>query len=382
MDEPVSTRDETMRDDPPSSDAAVAEEAPAEAMADAAEDSETAAAADDAATETDIGAEAALAEEPVSAPATEDAPTAEALVEVEGLAKHYGPIRAVDGISFSVRRGEILGFLGPNGAGKTTAMRLITGFLEPDAGTVKVAGFDIASDSLAARQRVGYLPENAPAYGEMTVTGFLEFIGEARGVNDIGGAIRRVVGLTGLEKVMHQTIETLSKGFKRRVGLAQALIHDPEVLILDEPTDGLDPNQKAMVQQLISQLSHDKCIILSTHILDEVERICNRALIISQGKILVDSTPHDLITQAPNHNVVQLTFDEPQDGLADRLAGLSWCERVERRSDVMIDVYPKKGENHLAELLDELEGVPLQGVHLQEGRLDELFRQVTEGVSQ
>ena len=366
-----------MRDEPPSSDGPGADEAPDEVKAEAAD--ETAAAVTDDGADEAAEVEAAEEAEPAAA---DTAPGAEVLVEVEGLSKHYGPIRAVDGISFAVRRGDILGFLGPNGAGKTTAMRLITGFLEPDAGTVKVAGYDIATDSLAARQKVGYLPENAPAYGEMTVTGFLEFIGEARGVNDIGAAIRRVVGLTGLEKVMHQTIETLSKGFKRRVGLAQALIHDPEVLILDEPTDGLDPNQKAMVQKMISQLSHDKCIILSTHILDEVERICNRAVIISQGKILVDSTPHDLMTQAPNHNVVRLTLDQPVDGLADRLAKLAWCERVERHSDVMLDIYPKEGENHLAELLDSLDGVPLQGVHLQEGRLDELFRQVTEGVSQ
>jgi ABC-2 type transport system ATP-binding protein len=242
-------------------------------------------------------------------------PAVEALIEVEGLAKHYGPIRAVDGISFEVRRGDILGFLGPNGAGKTTAMRLITGFLEPDAGRVRVAGHDLAHDSLAVRQKIGYLPENAPAYGEMTVHGFLEFIAEARAVERAEAAIARVVGMTGLQEVLHQTIETLSKGFKRRVGLAQALIHDPEVLILDEPTDGLDPNQKAMVQELISSLSEGKCIILSTHILDEVERVCNRAMIISQGKILVDSTPEALIAEAPNHRLADL-FRQVTEGIA------------------------------------------------------------------
>ncbi len=241
-------------------------------------------------------AEEAAAEET----AVEETPAAETLIAVEDLAKHYGPIRAVDGVTFEVRRGDILGFMGPNGAGKTTAMRLITGFLEPDSGRVSVAGYDIAHDSLAARQHIGYLPENAPAYGEMTVTGFLEFIAEARAVTDSRAAIHRVIGMTGLKRVTHQTIETLSKGFKRRVGLAQALIHDPEVLILDEPTDGLDPNQKAMVQELIANLSAEKCIILSTHILDEVERVCNRAMIISQGKILVDSTPAEMIAQAPD----------------------------------------------------------------------------------
>ena len=313
--------------------------------------------------------------------ATPAAPLAEALVEVQGLTKHYGPIRAVDGISFTVRRGDILGFLGPNGAGKTTAMRLITGFLTPDTGTVRVAGHDIATESLLARHKVGYLPENAPAYGEMTVTGFLEFIAEARGVSNVDSAIRKVVTMTGLERVQHQMIETLSKGFKRRVGLAQALIHDPEVLILDEPTDGLDPNQKAMVQELISNLSSSKCIILSTHILDEVERICNRALIISQGKILVDSTPQDLMTQAPNHNVVRLTLESPSPELARTLAAQDWCKRFDETSPTSFEVHPVDGENRLAEILDLAKDVPLSGVHLEEGRLDELFRHITEGVS-
>ncbi len=309
------------------------------------------------------------------------APLAEALVEVQGLSKHYGPIRAVDGISFTVRRGDILGFLGPNGAGKTTAMRLITGFLTPDAGTVRVAGHDIATESLLARHKVGYLPENAPAYGEMTVTGFLEFIAEARGVTEVDPAIRKVVAMTGLERVQHQMIETLSKGFKRRVGLAQALIHDPEVLILDEPTDGLDPNQKAMVQELISNLSRNKCIILSTHILDEVERICNRALIISQGKILVDSTPQELMTQAPNHNVVRLSLESPNPQLARTLAAQAWCKRFDELTPTSFEVFPVDGENRLAEILALAKDVPLSAVHLDEGRLDELFRHITEGVS-
>lgn len=317
-----------------------------------------------------------------ASPSADEAPVnREALVEVDHLSKHYGPIRAVDGISFTVRRGDILGFLGPNGAGKTTAMRLITGFLTPDSGSVKVAGHDIAGESLQARQKVGYLPENAPAYGEMTVTGFLEFIGEARGVDNIDGAIAKVVQMTGLERVQHQTIETLSKGFKRRVGLAQALIHDPEVLILDEPTDGLDPNQKAMVQDLISNLSSHKCIILSTHILDEVERICNRALIISQGKILVDSTPQELLVQAPNHNRVRLELDTPRPELAASLAEQDWCERVDELSPTKYQIVPVGGENRLADILDLAKDVPLTGVHQEEGRLDELFRHMTEGVS-
>nr|XP_061800905.1 nod factor export ATP-binding protein I-like [Nerophis lumbriciformis] len=308
-------------------------------------------------------------------------PGAEVLVEVRDLHKHYGPIRAIDGIDFDVRRGDILGFLGPNGAGKTTAMRVITGFLEPDAGRVSVAGHDLATDSLAARQRVGYLPENAPAYGEMTVASFLDFIAEARDVANPAAAIDKVIVDTGLERVRHQTIDTLSKGFKRRVGLAQALIHDPEVLILDEPTDGLDPNQKAMVQDLISSLSSNKCIILSTHILDEVEKICNRALIISQGKILVDSTPEELVTQAPSHNVIRLDLNQPSPELAERITDQPWCQRVEQRSELRWEVYPQNGGNHLAELQALLHGEAVESVHLQEGRLDDLFRELTRGAT-
>ncbi len=220
------------------------------------------------------------------------------LVRVRDLRKSYGSIRAVDGISFEVSGGDILGFLGPNGAGKTTAMKLITGFLEPDGGTVVVAGHDVGKDPLAAQRRIGYLPENAPAYGEMTVDGFLRFIADARAVVDAERAIDRVVEMTALKRVRHQTIETLSKGFKRRVGLAQAMIHDPEVLILDEPTDGLDPNQRVLVQDLLANISQERCVILSTHILDEAEKVCTRAVIISEGRILVDSTPGALVEQS------------------------------------------------------------------------------------
>ncbi len=320
-------------------------------------------------------------ESPERETAATTAPAAETLVEVEGLAKHYGPIRAVDGVSFKVQRGDVLGFMGPNGAGKTTAMRLITGFLEPDAGRVEVAGHDLATESLQARQRIGYLPENAPAYGEMTVVGFLEFIGEARAIDDIPGAIARVVGMTGLTKVQHQTIETLSKGYKRRVGLAQALIHDPEVLILDEPTDGLDPNQKAVVQQLLAELSEDRCIIVSTHVLDEVERICNRAMIISQGKILVDSTPQELVALAPNHNVIRLTLHEGDASVKRKIEAQDWCSRVEMHSASAMDIYPDGGGNHLMDVLDLVQDAPIQDVRLQEGRLEDLFRRVTEGLA-
>lgn len=303
------------------------------------------------------------------------------LIDVRDLAKSYGPIRAVDGISFQVRRGDVLGFLGPNGAGKTTAMRMITGFIDPDRGSVAVAGFDLATRSLDARRRIGYLAENAPSYAEMTVHGFLQFIAAARELEQPASAIARVVDMTGLGGVMHQTIDTLSKGFKRRVGLAQALIHDPEVLILDEPTDGLDPNQKALVQELISNLSRDKAIVLSTHILDEAEKVCNRAMIISRGRLLVDSTPSELIAQAPDHNVIRVVAGGLDDNIVATITEQPWCASIASLADDRIDVVPADGANHLADLLPLLAGCELHDIRLQEGRFDELFRNMTEGVA-
>ncbi|MHC4418842.1 MAG: ABC transporter ATP-binding protein [Planctomycetota bacterium] len=218
------------------------------------------------------------------------------MISVKDLRRRFGSIIAVDGISFEVGKGEILGFLGPNGAGKTTAMRMLACFLRPDSGTAAVCGHDILQEPIKVRHSLGYLAENAPAYNEMTVGSFLNFICDARQINSKRRkqALERIVGLCAIKSVFHQSVETLSKGYKRRVGLAQALIHDPPVLILDEPTDGLDPNQKHEVRQLISKMAKDKCIIVSTHILEEVEAICTRAIIIDRGKILVDSTPNEL----------------------------------------------------------------------------------------
>jgi len=311
----------------------------------------------------------------------EEMMASELLIDVRDLVKHYGSIRAVDGVSFQVHRGDVLGFLGPNGAGKTTAMRMITGFIEPDRGSVSVAGFDMATHSLEARRRIGYLAENAPSYGEMTVDGFLGFIAAAREVDEPEAAIARVVSMTGLARVQHQTIDTLSKGYKRRVGLAQALIHDPEVLILDEPTDGLDPNQKALVQNLIATLAKDKAIVLSTHILDEAERVCNRAVIISEGRLLVDSTPEDLVARAPNHNVIRVRVEHSDDDLITTISEQYWCETVNRLDESGFDVIPSDGANHLPDLLPLLDGRGIHSVHLQEGRFDELFRSMTQGVS-
>lgn len=218
------------------------------------------------------------------------------MISVKDLRRSFGPIVAVNGISFDVEKGQVLGLLGPNGAGKTTAMRMLACFLKPDSGTATVCGYDILKNSVEVRQSLGYLAENSPAYNEMSVGGFLEFVCDVRQVKgkQRKRALDLVVSTCSIESVYHQTIETLSKGYRRRVGLAQALIHDPDVLILDEPTDGLDPNQKHEVRELISGMAKDKCIILSTHILEEVEAVCLRTIIISKGRILVDSTPKEL----------------------------------------------------------------------------------------
>jgi len=221
------------------------------------------------------------------------------MIEVKELRRSFGPVAAVDGISFEVNKGEVLGLLGPNGAGKTTTMRMLACFIRPDSGTASVCGYDILKNPIEVRQSLGYLAENSPAYNEMTVGSFLNFVCDVRRIKGRRRreALDRIVPMCSIESVYHQTIETLSKGYKRRVGLAQALIHDPEVLILDEPTDGLDPNQKYEVRKLISKMAKDKCIIVSTHILEEVEAVCSRTIIIDKGKILVDSTPQQLKEQ-------------------------------------------------------------------------------------
>lgn len=224
------------------------------------------------------------------------------MIEVKGLVKLYGSKRAVDGVTFTVKRGEILGFLGPNGAGKSTTMKMITGFLRPTAGTAVVNGFDVTREPVAVKRCIGYLPESAPAYGEMTVREFLGFIAEIRGFRSAearGNQVDRAIGLTHLGPVAHQVIETLSKGYKQRVGFAQALLHDPPVLVLDEPTDGLDPNQKNEVRSLIKNMATEKAVILSTHILEEVEAICTRVIIISEGKVKVDESPAQFQARRP-----------------------------------------------------------------------------------
>jgi ABC-2 type transport system ATP-binding protein len=224
------------------------------------------------------------------------------MIEINHLTKSYGALLAVNDISFTVEPGQVLGFLGPNGAGKSTTMKMITGFLTPTSGSIRVCGHDVQVHPIAAKSCMGYLPEGAPSYAEMTVRSFLDFIANVR---SLSGEIRKrrlddIIQRLGLEGVLEQAIETLSKGFKRRVGLAQALLHDPLVLILDEPTDGLDPNQKHQVRTLISEMSKDKIIVISTHILEEVDAVCNRAIIIAGGRLLADDTPKNLASRAPS----------------------------------------------------------------------------------
>jgi len=242
------------------------------------------------------------------------------LIEVKALDKKFGAIHAVKNLSFSVQKGEVLGFLGPNGAGKSTTMKMITGFLEPTSGTVSVCGHDILEDPIAVKEKIGYLPEGAPAYGEMTVKNFLDFIADIRGLkgkekqNRVDGIIIKI----NLETVRNQTIDTLSKGFKRRVGVAQALLHDPEVLIMDEPTDGLDPNQKHEVRMLINEMAEHKAIIISTHIMEEVDAICTRAIIIASGQLLFDGTPEELLAKSDSGRMDDVFRDITTDFYAEK----------------------------------------------------------------
>lgn len=302
-------------------------------------------------------------------------------IEARQLCKRYGNLVAVDNLSFDVGEGEVLGFLGPNGAGKSTTMKMLTGFLAPTSGTATINGHDIVEDSLRARRCIGYLPEGAPAYGEMTVRKFLEFVARARGFDGrnalqvAGKAIDRL----NLTAVTEQPIETLSKGFKRRVGLAQAILHDPQVLILDEPTDGLDPNQKHEVRHLIREMSHEKIIVISTHILEEVAALCNRAMIISDGRLVVDDSPDGLIARSRYHDAVTLVVEQPE-RVASKLSELPQARKVELREGELT-VFPAPGERLLEVITDLVRenGWRVSELRLEAGRLDEVFRQVTHG---
>jgi ABC-2 type transport system ATP-binding protein len=294
----------------------------------------------------------------------------------------------VDGVSFQVVRGDVLGFLGPNGAGKSTTMKMITGFIAPDAGKVVVGGDDIHLHPVEVKRRIGYLPEGAPLYGNMTVRGFLGFIAEIRGYRGPQRQKRldRAAELVNLGSVLDQSIETLSKGFKRRVGLAQAIIHDPQVLILDEPTDGLDPNQKHDVRELIRSMAEDKVIVLSTHILEEVDAVCNRAIIIAEGRIVSDGTPAELVARSIMHNAVSITVrTSAADGIRAELAGLPHVrdvDVVEKNSErARLQVFPEGGAMVIGAVgrMVRERGWELEELRVERGQLDEVFRRVTIG---
>jgi ABC-2 type transport system ATP-binding protein len=307
------------------------------------------------------------------------------MIEIEGLTKRFGPTTAVKGLSLHVAKGEVLGFLGPNGAGKSTAMRMISGFLAPDAGRVTVCGHDIETETNAAQAVIGYLPEGAPSYGDMTPRQFLSFVAQVRGFRgaEAKARVAAVVEKTDLAPVLEQPIETLSKGFKRRVGLAQAILHDPPVLIMDEPTDGLDPNQKHAVRVLIRAMAAEKSIIISTHLLEEVEAICTRAVIIDRGTLVADGTPAELLARSRYHNAVTLTLPKDEaDGAMARLKMLPGVAQIERKilgDSVRLTAFPKGGAL-LIEAVSTLasrENWRVQEMYAEPGRLDEVFRAVT-----
>jgi len=309
-------------------------------------------------------------------------------IEIDNLAKHFGAIKAVDGVSFSVNKGEVLGFLGPNGAGKSTTMKMVTGFLTPTYGTVRVCGHDVLVDPISVKASLGYLPEGAPAYADMTPDGFLKFIADIRGLSGKAkkDAVASAAERAQIKHVMYQPIETLSKGYKRRVGLSQAILHNPPVLILDEPTDGLDPNQKHEVRTLINDMAHDKAIIISTHILEEVHALCHRNVLIANGKVKFNGTPHELEAMSRYHNAVCVSVvNESDDTVTAFLNTLDFVTKVEKLPGARgFRVYPNKGHYISAELSHAIRNNQWQvaSLHAEQGRLDEVFRTITLGEGQ
>ncbi len=307
------------------------------------------------------------------------------MIKVENLTKVFGTKRAVDGISFSVARGEVLGFLGPNGAGKSTTMRMITGFLPPSGGKITVGGFDIAEDPIPAKRLMGYLPENAPAYTDMTVHGFLDFTAEIRGLRGDAKktAVNRVVELCFLKSVLHQNVDTLSKGYRHRTCFAQSIIHDPDILVLDEPTDGLDPNQKHEIRQLIRKMGEQKAIIFSTHILEEVDAVCSRAIIIDRGIIVANGTPAELRRKSEWAGAVTLRVNNVAESAVrqklDQLRAAKKVATATSGSHVTVTVYPRTaGDGDLTrEVIEATSGWQVEELRTEEGRLDEVFRGIT-----
>lgn len=311
------------------------------------------------------------------------------MINVQNLTKNFGPKCAVNGISFEVKKGEVLGFLGPNGAGKSTTMRMVTGYFPPTSGRITVGGHDIIDEPIKAKRLIGYLPENAPAYTDMTVRGFLNFAAELRGLRGEAKtrAVSRAIEMCFLENVVHQSVDTLSKGYRHRTSLAQSIIHDPEVLILDEPTDGLDPNQKHEVRGLIKRMGETKAIIFSTHILEEVEAACTRAIIIDRGKVVANGTPAELLQRSDHAGAVSLrVHGVAKNAITDKLSSIGISSRTvvvkESDSNILVRVLPK-GSLAKGELAAEVAAVVLaekwhiDELHTEHGRLDEVFRNIT-----
>ncbi|MCL6270525.1 ABC transporter ATP-binding protein [Sansalvadorimonas sp. 2012CJ34-2] len=306
------------------------------------------------------------------------------MIRIDNLKKAFNGFQAVDGITFNVSPGEVLGFLGPNGAGKSTTMKMLTGFITPDSGSVSLCGFDVSNDPVAAKSLVGYLPEGAPAYGDMTPLNFLSFIADIRGLlgKHKTSRIDEVIHLLELQSVCNRPIDTLSKGFKRRVGIAQAILHDPQILILDEPTDGLDPNQKYQVRELIRGLAKEKIVIISTHILEEVTVVCTRAIVIARGRVLADATPSELEARSRYHRAVCIDLvDVPEEDAVTALESVAGAARVEVSSDHtgLYTVLPEPNGNLLNAVHDLAirKGWNVQELFMERGRLDDVFRQLT-----
>ncbi len=309
------------------------------------------------------------------------------MLEARNLVKHFGAVKAVNDISLTVEKGEVLGFLGPNGAGKSTTMKMLTGFLEPTSGSAHVASHNVADEPIAAKSVLGYLPEGAPAWADMTPASFLSFIADSRGLSgpEKSKAIEDAVQKVHISAVLNRPIETLSKGYQRRVGLAQAILHDPDVLILDEPTDGLDPNQKHEVRELIASMRAEKAIIISTHILEEVEALCTRAVIIDRGRVVLDGTPAELKARSNWNGAVSIQLGQDQlDAANDVLKGMAGLKSLKNRHDekkATITLFPKDSADLLAPAQKALSKAKItyETIHVHEGRLDDVFRTVTHG---
>ena len=307
------------------------------------------------------------------------------MIEIKDLTKAFGPLLAVDHVSFAVEPGEVLGFLGPNGAGKSTTMKMITGFLAPTSGEVRVFGHDVAKQPVVAKAKLGYLPEGAPGYADMTPLQFLQFIADVRGLSGEHRRKRldRVIRDVHIEDVLHQPIDTLSKGFRRRVGLAQSILHDPPALILDEPTDGLDPNQKHEVRELIQEMAKDKLIVISTHILEEVRAVCSRAVIIAQGRVVADATPAELEAQSRYNGAITLQMPGFEQA-AERLKSLGGVRSVELDAGLGSVTAFAEGDADLLPAVEQLardNNWDVRQIYRERGRLDDVFRQITQEVA-